>query len=55
MILEDKNAFFVKTVHVDCAAVDAAHKILRKKFREMDKSMLTEFMTNQINIDKDKI
>ena len=29
--------------------------MLRKKFGKMEKAALTEFMTNQVNIDKDKI
>ena len=55
MISEDKNAFFVKTVYVDCAAADAANKMLRKKLEKMDKATLTEFMTNQVNINNNKI
>ena len=38
MISEEKNAFFVKTVYVDCAAADAAHDMLRKKFGKMYKA-----------------
>ena len=52
MILEDKNTFFVETVHVDCKAADDAHKMLKKKFEKMDKGTLTAFMTNNINISK---
>ena len=55
MVLEDKNAFFVKTVHVDHAAADAAHEMLRKKSRKINKATLTEFMTNQVDINNNKI
>ena len=54
-ISENKDDFFVKTVHADRAASDSAHEMLRKKFEKMDKATLTEFMTNQVDIDKDKI
>ena len=53
--MEDKDEFFVKTVHADRAATDAVHEMLRKKFGKMDKATLTEFMTNQVNMNKDKI
>ena len=51
-ISDNKNEFFVKTVHAYCAAADAAHEMLRKKFAKIDKAALTEFMTNQVKIDK---
>ena len=54
MILDKKNKFFVKAVHVDRAATDAAYKMLRKKFGKMEKAALKEFETLQISIDKDK-
>ena len=54
-ILEYKNSFFVKTVHADRAAADDVHEMLRKKFGKIEKAKLTEFMTNQVNINKDKI
>ena len=50
---EDKDSFVVKTVHEYQAATNAAHEMLRKKFGNMDKAALTEFMINQVNIDKD--
>ena len=55
MILEDKNEFLVKTVHVDCAAVDSLHKMLRKKFGKMNKAAMKVFETLQVNINEDKI
>ena len=48
----DKDAFFIRAVHVDQPAADAAHDLLRKKFGKMDKATLTELMTNQVNITK---
>ena len=48
----DKDAFFIRAVHVDQPAADAAHELLRKKFGKMEKATLTEFMTNQVNITK---
>ena len=54
-ILANRDELFVKTVHADWTAANAAHEILRKKFGKTGKAALTEFMTNQVNIDKDKI
>ena len=45
MLSDDKNKFFVKTVHVNRAATDAAHKMLRKKFGKMDKAAMKVFET----------
>ena len=36
-ILDNTDEFFVKNVHVDQGAANAAHEILRKKFRKMYK------------------
>ena len=54
MILDNKNEFFVKAVHVNCEDTDAAHKMLRKKSEKMDNDALKELMTTQVSIDKDK-
>ena len=55
LIRLDKTAFHVKTVHVDQAATDAAHKILQHKFGKMSNNKLKEFMTNKGTINKHKI
>ena len=47
MISDNKNEFFVKAVHVNRTATDAAHKMLRKISRKMDNDALTEFETLQ--------
>ena len=54
MILDSKNEFFVKTVHVNRADTDAAHKMLRKKFVKMYKATMKVFETSQVSINKDK-
>ena len=48
----DKDAFFIRSVHVDQPAADAAHDLLKKKIRKIDKATLTDFMTNQVNTTK---
>ena len=54
MISDEKNEFFVKTVHVYRAATDAADKMLRKKFGKMNKAAFNEFKTLQVSINEDK-
>ena len=41
MILDDKNELFVKNVHVNRAATDDTHKMLRKKWEKMNNDELT--------------
>ena len=52
ILAQDKDAFFIRAVHVDRPDADAAHDLLRIKFGKMYKATLTEFTTNQVNTTK---